>query len=251
MSRTLTTILLAAAAMLPCTARAQHATAFDVEDGRVVYARLCANCHGPDGNLIANIDLGRGLYRRDYTDAELSTIILEGITGTPMPANPSMPAEQAEEIVSFLRTRAMNYSALAITGDPSRGRALFTGKGECETCHFIAGEGSRLGPDLGNIGAIRTSEELADSLLNPASEVQSQNRFYKVTTRSGEIVRGRLLNHDTFTVQIVDENETLRSFDKASLSEHDFTAPGMPSVRGLLSDSEVADLVSYLTTLRN
>ena len=41
-------------------AAAQHATAFDVEDGRRVYQASCANCHGPDGNLIASIDFGRG-----------------------------------------------------------------------------------------------------------------------------------------------------------------------------------------------
>ena len=49
-------------------AAAQHATAFDVEDGRRVYQASCANCHGPDGNLIAGIDFGRGVYRRAFTE---------------------------------------------------------------------------------------------------------------------------------------------------------------------------------------
>ena len=38
-------------------ALAQHATAFDVQDGRRVYEGLCAACHGPDGNLIAGIEV--------------------------------------------------------------------------------------------------------------------------------------------------------------------------------------------------
>ena len=63
--------LLAAAAG---SVRAQHATASDVEDGRRVYQASCANCHGPDGNLIAGIDFGRGVYRRPFTDEELAGI---------------------------------------------------------------------------------------------------------------------------------------------------------------------------------
>ena len=39
---------------------AQHETAFDIEDGGRVFRQSCANCHGPDGNEIPGIDLGRG-----------------------------------------------------------------------------------------------------------------------------------------------------------------------------------------------
>ena len=81
--------LLAAAAG---SVRAQHATAFDVEDGRRVYQSSCANCHGPDGNLIAGIDFGRGVYRRPLTDDELAGIIIDGIPNTPMPPTPTMAA---------------------------------------------------------------------------------------------------------------------------------------------------------------
>ena len=32
---------------------AQHATAFDIEDGGRAFRNTCANCHGPDGDQIA------------------------------------------------------------------------------------------------------------------------------------------------------------------------------------------------------
>ena len=51
-------------------AHAQHATADDIADGQRAFAQNCAICHGPDGNLIAGIDFGRGLFRRAYTDEE-------------------------------------------------------------------------------------------------------------------------------------------------------------------------------------
>ncbi|MGH9148202.1 MAG: hypothetical protein ACRD1Q_15940, partial [Vicinamibacterales bacterium] len=39
---------------------AQHETAADIEDGGRAFRDSCANCHGPDGDEIQGIDLGRG-----------------------------------------------------------------------------------------------------------------------------------------------------------------------------------------------
>ena len=103
--------LLAAAAG---SVRAQHATASDVEDGRRVYQSSCANCHGPDGNLIAGIDFGRGQFRRNYTDAELGEIIRKGIPGTPMPAT-NVTEVQAARIVAYLRSLTASLAGGAAT----------------------------------------------------------------------------------------------------------------------------------------
>src|SRR5262245_60701468 len=92
------------AAGLGARALAQHATAFDIEDGKRVFQTSCANCHGPDGNLIAGIDFGRGVLRRPYTNDELATTIINGIPNTPMPPNPLMSREQALRIVDYLRS---------------------------------------------------------------------------------------------------------------------------------------------------
>src|SRR5690606_22102365 len=95
---------------------------------------------------------------------------------------------------------SMPAARTALEGDPIRGRALFEGKGGCMDCHRIAGRGSRLGPDLSQIGAVRRAVEIERSLLDPQAEVQPQNRFYRVTPKGGEPITGRLLNHDSFTV---------------------------------------------------
>jgi putative heme-binding domain-containing protein len=114
----------------------------------------------------------------------------------------------------------------------------------------VNGNGSRVGPDLSRIGFLRRAEEIERSLLDPAAEVQPENRFYEVVPRSGEAISGRLLNRDTFTVQLLDTDERLRSFRVADLREHGFKETPMPSVRETLSPQEVADLVSYLVSLR-
>jgi putative heme-binding domain-containing protein len=229
---------------------AQHATAFDVESGARSFASACANCHGPDGNLIAGIDLGRGQFRRPYTDNELARIIANGIANTAMPASPNLSEEQVERIVAFLRANAEAAPTVASTGDAARGKALFEGKGECADCHRVNGNGARTGPDLSRIGLARRAVELEQSLLEPAAEVQASNRFYRVVTADGKEVTGRLLNHVTYSVQLLDSDERLRSFAKAVLREHGFDETPMPSYRRKLNAREIADLVAYLVTLR-
>jgi putative heme-binding domain-containing protein len=230
-------------------ALSQHATGSDVFSGEQAFQNYCANCHGKTGNLIANVDLGHGVFRRPYSDEELADIVVKGIPGTPMPATPNMSREQATQIVAYLRSRAL-LKDMGAGGDAPRGRALFAGKGRCDSCHRVDGEGSRLGPDLSRIGLLRTSDQLATSLLDPNGEVQPNNRFYRVTLRDGTRVEGRLLNHDAFSIQMLDGSERLRSFARAELRDEGFIASPMPSVRGSLSTQELADLVQYLTTLR-
>jgi cytochrome c oxidase cbb3-type subunit III len=230
-------------------ALAQHETGSDLYGGEQAYQNYCANCHGKVGNQIAQVDLGHGSFRKPYSDDELVNIIMRGIAGTPMPATPNMSREQAAQIVAWLRSRALTKDASA-GGDAVRGQALFVGKGQCATCHRVNGVGSRLGPDLSRIGRLRTGNQLLTSLLDPDSEVQPGNRSYSVTTRAGRRISGRLLNHDVYTVQLIDDQEQLRSFLKADLAAQGFMPSPMPSLRGKMSAGELADLVRYLVSLR-
>ena len=136
-------------------------------------------------------------------------------------------------------------------GNAARGLALFEGKGACLTCHRVKDKGSRLGPDLSDIGTQRTRDALEKSLLDPNLEVQPQNRSYRVVTRDGTVYTGKLLNQDVFSVQILDSLERLRGFQKSNLREYNFAASSpMPSYRDKLSSEELADLIAYLASLK-
>jgi putative heme-binding domain-containing protein len=228
---------------------AQHESAGAIEEGGKIFRDFCANCHGPDGNLVAGIDLGRGQFRRNLSDRDLNEIIRKGIPNTPMPPT-NFSEEQAGRIVAYLRSIAASKTSAAGAGDPARGKLVFEGNGGCLACHAAGGRGARIGPDLSIIGSLRRSNEIHQSIVDPPSEVLPQNRMYRVVTGAGETVTGRLLNMDTFTVQLLDSNERLRSFDKPSLKEHGFMETTMPSYRGKLAPQELADLVSYLVSLR-
>lgn len=236
--------------LLASSASAQHDSAGAIEEGRMVYTGVCANCHGPDGDQIRGINFSRGQFRRPFTDAELNQIVRKGIPNTPMPPT-DVPEEQAARVVSYLRSMSDGMSKDTVTGDRGRGQAIVDGKGGCRRCHTINGAGARIGPDLSGIGLVRRAREIQQSLVDPAAEVSPENRFFQVVTRDGRTIRGRLLNVDTFTVQLLDAaDERPKSFDKAALRDYDFVAPGMPSYKTTLQPQELADVVAYLTSLR-
>ena len=228
---------------------AQHETASDIEDGGRVFRQSCANCHGPDGNEIPGIDLGRGVFKAAKTDEDLVAVIRKGVPGTPMPAT-NMSEEQAKKVVAYLRATAATKTTATAAGDAVRGKAIFDGKGGCAKCHRVGGVGSRIGPDLTRIGQLRRSADLERSLVDPAAEVLPTGRFYRIVTRDGGTVTGRLLNIDTFTIQVLDTKEQLRSFTKSNVKEHGFIPSPMPSYKATLSTQELADVVSYLVSLK-
>jgi putative heme-binding domain-containing protein len=233
------------------TLSAQHEyPATDVENGSRLFLASCAACHGPDGDGVAGVDLGRGQFRRAMTDEDLIRIIRTGIPNTGMPPN-NISEVNAGNIVAYLRTIAAETRSDSAPGDARRGQAIFEGKGACTSCHRVNGNGSRSGPDLTDVGGLRRAADLQRSIVDPGAAVLPNHRFFRVVTREGAEVTGRLLNHDLFTVQLLDSKEQLRSFQKQALREYAFIdGSPMPSYRDRLSTEEVADLVAYLVSLK-
>ncbi len=230
---------------------AQHGyTPSDVENGGRLYRANCASCHGPNGDSQPGVDLGHGKFRRATADEEIGAIIMKGIPGTGMPPG-NFSESQALTIVAYLRSLAASSNVAVTAGDPARGQAIFEGKGQCLSCHRVRTAGSRVGPDLTDIGMLRRTAELQRSLLDPDAEVLAQNRYYRVVTKDGQTVTGRLMNEDTFSIQLIDTAEKLRSFKISELREHAFVAKSpMPSYKDKLTPEELSDLIGYLTSLK-
>jgi len=248
-------ILVSFLAVVTLPVFAQHEyTESEIEAGKQQYAINCNRCHGPDGDNIANADIGHGNFRRASTDPALVALIRNGIPGTTMAEFPNMSEPNAQTIVVYLRSMASTAAAVASLppGDTARGKTVFEGKGACGTCHRVADRGSRAGPDLSQIGTQRRVVEIHRSILEPDAEIIPANRFFRIVTKDGAIFTGRLLNQDTFTVQILDaKDEKLKSFSKSNLRESGFASnSSMPSYKDKLSTQELSDLISYLTSLK-
>jgi putative heme-binding domain-containing protein len=138
----------------------------------------------------------------------------------------------------------------AQNGNIANGNALVTSSG-CLNCHRIGQTGSRLGPNLSDIGDRRTTERLQRSLVAPDEEVLPENRSVSVALKDGTKITGRLLNHDATSIQLLDGKEQLRSFQLGEISGYTILTKGlMPSFEGKLSAQDLADIVAYLGALK-
>jgi mono/diheme cytochrome c family protein len=154
-------------------------------------------------------------------------------------------------------------------GDPVRGKAIFeNSKTNCLSCHSVNRNGSLFGPDLSAIGAPPrvdaggrgrggappvvsgpTPQQLAQSILDPNAVVSVQNRYVRLTMKDGKSVWGKLLNIDTFGIQIFDSSEKLANVSRTDVRDMTMASP-MPSYRDKLTTQELADLIGYLMSLK-
>lgn len=222
----------------------------DIQAGSRLYLGQCQQCHGVTGDTVQGIDLRRGQFRRPMSDEDIRRTIATGVAGTGMPPF-KFQQNELDGLVAFIRA-GFDTGGLAVkVGDAAKGQPLFDGKGGCATCHRLNGKGPRVAPDLSDIGGLRSPAQIFRSLTNPVSQMMPINRPVRIVTRDGKTYRGRRLNEDTYTVQIIDEQEKLISLDKATIRELEVskTSP-MPAVTEKLSSDELADLIAYLLSLR-
>lgn len=221
-----------------------------VAEGLRLYTANCASCHGPDGESVQGVDIRSGQFRRAGNDNDLARLIVSGIPGTAMPPN-NFAATQVASLIAYLRSPRTHPGRSSSPGDATRGQALFEGRGACLNCHRVKGKGSRLGPDLSEIGNVRSAADLESSILDPNAVLLPQNRFVQATTKNGVTISGRRLNEDTLRVQLIDSKEQLLSLSRADLREYVVlkTSP-MPSYQSKLTPQELADVVSYLMSLK-
>lgn len=222
----------------------------DIEYGARIYTAQCTTCHGVTGDVVPGVDFRAGRFKRITSDLDIRNTVTSGVPGTAMPPF-NFDAAELAGIVAYLRNMG-NYDSHGMAlGDPARGQALFNGAGNCGSCHRVNGQGPRLAPDLSDIGSLRTVDYLQRTLVDPNGAMLPQNRSVRAVTRDGRVIQGRRLNEDTYTVQILDDHETLVSLSKANLREYTVsTTSAMPSYQDKFNQQDISDMVAYLLSLR-
>ena len=234
----------------PLAAQQRSYSPADIAAGKQLFTVQCQPCHGPNGDMVTGVDMRKGEFKRVSTDQEISRVIENGIPGTGMPPF-SLPDASRTALVAYIRSLHEGGARAAAAGDAHRGQEIFEGQGGCLDCHRVNGKGARRGPDLSDIGAIRNAAALERSLLDPGDSIPPQERLVHAVTKNGTAINGRRMNEDTHSVQLIDDNGRLVSLSKSDLREYTLlkTTP-MPSYQGKLTPADMADLVSYLVSLR-
>lgn len=236
-----------------------------VAQGKALYDQHCTACHGANGGagdrapaIVSTATSMRG----QRSDAQLMAIVKNGIPGSAMPAwGGRMSDGDIANIGAFIR--ALRGTALdnPLPGDVARGEAVFWGKGQCATCHAIAGRGSVIGPDLGNIAAERKSNSITDALTKAEHRVYGDGGVHlptpppmdhepvTVVTKAGRTIDGVMRNQDAWSVQFIGMDSKLYSFDRSDLRSITIKPGGiMPTdYDKRLSPEEFKDLLAFLT----
>jgi putative heme-binding domain-containing protein len=234
-----------------------------VADGEAIYNQTCTTCHGSGGG---GGEIGPAIVSGDrldigVSDAQTFDTIKNGVAGTPM-APQRLPDSDIWKIVTYIHALRGTAIDNPPPGDVAHGEAVFWGKGQCGSCHMLAGKGGLTAPDLSNIAGARKSSSIIDALTKEQHRVYGSGGAHlnalptmdsylpvHVTTADGKTVDGVLLNEDGYSIQMIGNDGQLRLFDRARLRrvvvEPKSLMPTDYDKR--LTPDEFKDLVAFLS----
>jgi quinoprotein glucose dehydrogenase len=144
---------------------------------------------------------------------------------------------------------ATRYADTLAGGDVESGRLVFENKSEvsCLRCHRVIEADVAVGPNLADIGAKRTRQELLESIVQPNKEISEGYGQIKVLTVDGLLVTG-LLKQETETEMVL--LDAVGNQIRLLKEDIEATEAGMSSMPldlvNHLSLTELRDLIEFL-----
>lgn len=136
------------------------------------------------------------------------------------------------------------------TGDATKGHTVFLTY--CVTCHQVDGVGVDFGPALSEIGTKLAKEAIYDAILHPSAGISFGYEGWEVKTKSG----------DTFTCMVASETPAelslrlpggvIQKLPKTDITSKTALTVSLmtPGLETLMEESQLTDLVEYLSGLR-
>lgn len=140
--------------------------------------------------------------------------------------------------------------ASLVKGDVGEGRKIFYGKGICYTCHAVGSEGSDFGPDLSNIGEIRSTHDLLEAIVYPGASFAREYETYRVKTKENDY-QGILKDQTEEMINLVISPGNEIRIDRKDIISIDLDPVSMmpPRLDQPLTSTELADLLAFLKAL--
>ena len=237
-----------------------------IAQGKAVYDKNCTACHGADAGAgdraPAIVNASATSMRGERSDAQLLNVVRSGIPGTAMPAwGNRLSTDELSGLGAYIHALRGTALDAPLPGDVAHGRAVFFGKGGCDSCHMLEGRGGVLGPDLSNIAAIRKAVAISNALTKVQHRVYGDGGVHlpspptmeynpvQVVTKSGQVLNGVMRNQDTWSVQFMTMDGKLHSMDRSALKSVTIKLGSiMPTdYDKKLSADEFKDLMAFLT----
>jgi cytochrome c oxidase cbb3-type subunit III len=223
-----------------------------VQAGRDIFRQDCSFCHGRDaGGGETGPDLTRSkLVTQDVDGDKIGPVVRSGRPDKGMPPF-DRSEDQIANLVAFIHTqqiRALTRTggrkgvevADLQTGNVEAGKKYFVGAGGCAACHSAT-------CDLAGIASRYKGLELEEQMLYP----KHAKSKVTVTPASGQGIAGTLAYRDEFTVALIDDSGTYRSWRTGDVQyKVDDAVNAHVEMFPKYTDDDIHNLMAYLQTLR-
>ncbi len=145
------------------------------------------------------------------------------------------------------------YELLTDGGNAARGRAIINEHlaANCIACHRVeSNEGSEVGPMLRTVGAQRTKEEIAESLVEPSAKIVAGFGIETIVLKDGTTFAGSVLKESAKSLEVRLPDGKVQKITVMSVASRTPPISVMPPMLGILTPAEIRDVVAYLTTLK-
>jgi putative heme-binding domain-containing protein len=126
----------------------------------------------------------------------------------------------------------------------------------CISCHRYLGEGGSTGPDLSSVAGRFSYKDLLESMIDPSKVVSDQYKASIVTTDSGKVYTGRILNDADGKLTILTDPVDATKVVTVDKDDIDEVLPSPTSLMpakllNQLNKEEVLDLLAFLMSRGN
>ena len=215
--------------------------------GGEIYGPRCAACHGADARGgETGSDLGRStMIAEDVGGDVLMPFLRVGRPERGMPAFPTLSAAEANDLVSFIRSK----SAQTRTGSPA---TVLVGNAK-------GGEAFFNGADLKGVGSKYDPMTLQGRIVWPRGTARGRGAAgdvspvtVTVTRPTGEKLSGVLVSSDDFFVVLRDAAGNRKSVARTETTKVEIKDPLQAHFDNLrrLTDTQMHDLTAYLVTIK-
>lgn len=135
-------------------------------------------------------------------------------------------------------------------GDAAEGRRIFYGHegAQCIRCHTDEGNGGEVGPNLTGVANRISRRQILQSMVDPSARIAPGYGMVTVTLHNGETISGVVATERDSHITIT-RGDRQWDINKSDIARQEYSPSAMPTMREILSRSELRDLVAYLSTL--
>lgn len=153
--------------------------------------------------------------------------------------------------MAAMKTDSLNigkYADALYGGDAGWGNGIFfwNSTAQCTRCHAYNGEGSTVGPDLGNIGNVLSREKILESIVDPSARISPGYGNVTLKLKDGHEVFGMLTKETSEELTLKTSEAEPLVVEVSRIEKRENMPSGMPAMGEALSKRELRSLVEFL-----